>query len=185
MNKRLLSILMACVAIPMIHTPLVKAAENTEGKADRTILLYDCGADLETESGMASYNLRQILKANFSEGEKVKFVVMTGGAGKWHLESEYLCDPDNKGLDARPRIMPDGPGVGQRRRRDDRTVRETLPVPVAFHGTSDAACPYDDRRPAGNAELFFPVHGFGFDFKTVHRGIFDHSCKSKERAHAA
>lgn len=98
MNKRLLSILLACAAIPMINTPAVCAAENTGSKAERTILLYDCGADLETESGMASYNLRQILKANFSEGDNVKFVVLTGGSGKWHLESEYLCDPDNKGL---------------------------------------------------------------------------------------
>ena len=39
MNKRLLSILLACAAIPMINTtntPAARAAENTGGKADRT-----------------------------------------------------------------------------------------------------------------------------------------------------
>lgn len=46
MKKRLLSILLACAAIPMINTPntpAARAAENTGGKADRTILLYDGG----------------------------------------------------------------------------------------------------------------------------------------------
>lgn len=40
MNKRLLSILLVCAAIPMINTPAVCAAENTGSKAERTILLY-------------------------------------------------------------------------------------------------------------------------------------------------
>ena len=80
--------------------------------------------------------------------------------------------------------MPDSPGVGKRRRRDNRAVRETLSVPVAFHGVPDAACQNDDRRPVGNAEIFVPVSGLGIDFKAVFCGIFDHSGKPKECAHA-
>ena len=40
--------------------------EKEKTKADRTILLYDCGADLETNGAMATYNLKQILRANFT-----------------------------------------------------------------------------------------------------------------------
>ena len=63
-------------------------------KAKRTILMYDCGTDLETLGGLASYNLRQILSSTFSADEEINFIVMTGGADKWHLESEYLYDPE-------------------------------------------------------------------------------------------
>lgn len=73
------------------------AAQTTQTpKYERTILLYDCGADLETNAGMATFNLKQILNANFSKDDKVKFIIMTGGSKTWHLESDYLCDPDNK-----------------------------------------------------------------------------------------
>lgn len=99
MEKKVFAVLMTVMVSIFICAPAARAAESAGGdRADRTILLYDCGADLETESGMASYNLRQILQANYSEGDNVKFIVMTGGSGKWHLESEYLCDPDGKGL---------------------------------------------------------------------------------------
>ena len=32
----------------------------------RTIMMYDCGSNLETYGSMATYNLRQILNANFT-----------------------------------------------------------------------------------------------------------------------
>ena len=79
---------------------MAKAAETETGdqKADRTVLLYACGADLETGSGMCTYNLKQVLGANFSKDERVKFVVMTGGSEKWFLDGDYLVDPNNIGL---------------------------------------------------------------------------------------
>ena len=64
-------------------------------KAKRTIMLYLCGSDLETGGKMASYNLRQVLRANFSEDDDIRFIVMTGGANKWHLEKEYLEYPED------------------------------------------------------------------------------------------
>lgn len=42
---------------------------------------------------MVSYNLRQVLRANFSEDDDIRFIVMTGSANKWHLEKEYLEFP--------------------------------------------------------------------------------------------
>ena len=73
-----------------------EAAADTKSqeKAKRTILLYDCGSNLETEAGLASYNLRQILKSSFSEDDDIRFIVMTGGSYQWQLEKEYLVFPD-------------------------------------------------------------------------------------------
>ena len=71
------------------------AGDEAAAVAKRTILLYDCGTDLETDAAMATYNLRQILKSSFSADEEIRFVIMTGGADKWHLEKEYLVFPDD------------------------------------------------------------------------------------------
>ncbi|MBR4456683.1 MAG: hypothetical protein IKS32_10785, partial [Solobacterium sp.] len=66
--------------------------ELTEESAgtERTILLYFCGSDLESTLGMASHNLRQILKANFSAQGKIRVIVLTGGSSEWHLEPQYI-----------------------------------------------------------------------------------------------
>ena len=77
-----------------------KARPGNDVIAERTILMYNCGSNLETTSGYASVNLRQILNANFSADNDVNFIVMNAGSDKWHLEGEYLCDPDNIGLSA-------------------------------------------------------------------------------------
>lgn len=64
-------------------------------KAVRTVMLYDCGSNLESWFGMATFNLLQVLKANFSEDEDVRFIVMTGGSKLWQTEKEYLSiDPE-------------------------------------------------------------------------------------------
>ncbi len=63
-------------------------AAEAAGKVKRTILLYDCGSDLEEAYGMATWNLRQILESEIT-GD-VNVVVMTGGAKVWKTESEYL-----------------------------------------------------------------------------------------------
>ena len=72
------------------------ANEPAEQKTyKRTILLYICGTDLETDGGMATYNLRQILKSSFSADDDVKFIIMTGGTNQWQLEKENLVFPDD------------------------------------------------------------------------------------------
>ena len=70
--------------------------EEEEELYVRTILMYACGSDLESVSGLCSYNLEQILNSHFSKGDRVKFIVMTGGADEndgWQLSSDYLYDP--------------------------------------------------------------------------------------------
>lgn len=75
-------------------------------KAVRTIMLYACGADLETDAAMASYNLHQVLDANFSKDDNIRFIVMTGGSKQWRINEgkpgedgkparlDLLCEPD-------------------------------------------------------------------------------------------
>ena len=52
------------------------------GKKDEiTILLYMCGTDLESQNGMGTADLKEMLNANLSE--KVNLIVYTGGCRKW------------------------------------------------------------------------------------------------------
>ena len=57
-------------------------------------MLYACGADLESKAGMATYNLRQILRSSFSSDDDVRFIVMTGGSSKWRLPKGFLSFTD-------------------------------------------------------------------------------------------
>ena len=65
----------------------------------RTIMMYVCGSDLESYLGMATYNIKQILNSRFSNGNKVKFIVMLGGALEWFLEQEYLSDQNGNPIE--------------------------------------------------------------------------------------
>lgn len=46
-----------------------------------TIFVYMCGSDLESESGLATMDLQEMIDA--SQSDKIKFVVQTGGANAW------------------------------------------------------------------------------------------------------
>ncbi|WP_034445048.1 clostripain-related cysteine peptidase [Butyrivibrio sp. AE2032] len=46
-----------------------------------TIMVYMCGADLESRSGMASRDLQEMLAADL--GENINLIVYTGGAKQW------------------------------------------------------------------------------------------------------
>lgn len=47
-----------------------------------TIFVYLCGSNLETDDGLASGDLQEMIDG--SKGSKVRYVVMTGGALEWH-----------------------------------------------------------------------------------------------------
>ena len=67
--------------------------------AKRTIMLYDCGSNLETDAGLATYNLLQILESHFSADDDIKFLVMTGGSHTWQIDAEdNLVFPDGVAL---------------------------------------------------------------------------------------
>ena len=62
-------------------------------KADRTIMMYVCGSNIESDDGNASMHFKEILQANYSKGESVRYVIMTGGSSKWHTDGALLYDP--------------------------------------------------------------------------------------------
>ena len=76
------------LAVILCFACLSFASAEERGTAARTILLYDCGSNLETDYGMATWNLYQILEAEIPEG--INVVVLTGGSEKWQTEPEYL-----------------------------------------------------------------------------------------------
>ncbi|MBR6918176.1 MAG: peptidase C11 [Clostridia bacterium] len=54
------------------------------GKDTVTVMVYMCGTDLESKSGMASSDLSEMSKADISD--KVNLIVYTGGASSWKNE---------------------------------------------------------------------------------------------------
>ena len=93
--KRISFRLIAAIAILLFSLPFaVYAADGDpgakDGNAERTVMMYICGSDLESQGGMATHNLHQVLNSRFSDDEDVRFIVMTGGSSQWQLESEYL-----------------------------------------------------------------------------------------------
>ena len=77
----------------------VEGANRKRGGTKRTVLLYACGTNLETNAALATFNIQQVLRAHFSADDDVKFIIMTGGAKEWQMESKYLCDPENESAD--------------------------------------------------------------------------------------
>ncbi len=51
------------------------------GKDKVTILVYMCGADLESRSGMATRDLQEMVAASL--GSRVNLIIYTGGASRW------------------------------------------------------------------------------------------------------
>ena len=88
----LAAVLAAVLAAAVFQLPALAAEEDEPVK--RTILLYDCGADLETDAGLATYNLDQILESSFSLDDDITFLVMTGGSHKWQIDPGKLVFPD-------------------------------------------------------------------------------------------
>ena len=101
MKKHLLGFILVLTVFTGLFSRTASAAASAAGTGaegekpyTRTIMMYDCGSNLEEDNGMASYNLRQILSAGFSKDDRVKFIIMTGGSTEWKLESKYLYDPE-------------------------------------------------------------------------------------------
>ena len=87
-------------------TNVLGTAAETSGAAKRTIMMYIVGSDLETEAGLATYNLKQILNSHFSDDGDIRFIVMTGGSYIWQLDDNTVKDDENGFL-----VFPDGVNV--------------------------------------------------------------------------
>lgn len=95
MKKKIWGFLLAIVLITSLFSQASFADEvpsDEDGQCVRTIMMYLCGSNLETFGGMATYNIKQILNANFSKDDKVKYIIMTGGSDEWQTPSELLVD---------------------------------------------------------------------------------------------
>lgn len=95
------AMLFCCVSFATAEDA-VDSGPMEDKAAVRTILLYDCGSNLETYYGMATWNLYQVLAAEIPE--TVNFVVLTGGSDAWQTEAEYLEGAEGVCLDGKNEI---------------------------------------------------------------------------------
>ena len=85
---QLLFCILSAIVLLVCFGGAAAESANPSGTAVRTIMLYGCGSNLETDSGMLTFNLKQILTADFPP--EINFVVLTGGSERWEIEAEYL-----------------------------------------------------------------------------------------------
>ena len=57
--------------------------EPQTGKAAWTIMIYMCGADLESQNSLATSDIQEILAVS-NQPENVNIIIQTGGASKWN-----------------------------------------------------------------------------------------------------
>ena len=66
----------------------VTASSTVGDKAKWTVMVYMCGADLESDSGLATSDLNEILKVS-GQPDDVNIIVETGGAKSWKSGQSY------------------------------------------------------------------------------------------------
>ena len=98
-HLRIAVLVLAMIVMLATMTQAAFAEGEEQGEhAKRTVLMYVCGSDLESRGGMATFNLRQVLGADFSADDDVKYIVMTGGAEEWQLDDDKDRNNDNNCL---------------------------------------------------------------------------------------
>ncbi len=78
-------LLMITMTVSFLPSVQATAAEEVPV---RTVMMYCCGSDLESDSAFASENLKQAMLSDYNEN--LNFIVITGGARRWRLGQEYL-----------------------------------------------------------------------------------------------
>lgn len=71
--------------------PVMSESDAAKSNDTWTVLFYVCGSNLETEDGLATYNLQEIAGSDL--GNKVTVVVEAGGSRQWQnrqFSSKYL-----------------------------------------------------------------------------------------------
>ncbi len=134
-----------------IRDPFVTLKGNGEDTV--TIMIYMNGADLESDAGMASQDIREILKATLSDN--VNVVIQTGGTRKWSTEA-IASDHSQRFLVENGALTLVDDSLGQL----DITDPQTLEDFIVFCKTN---------YPANRNMLILwnhgagPVYGFGYD----------------------
>ena len=73
--KKLLPIIIICTMMVMA------LCSCSKGPSSVTLLIYMCGSDLESQTGIASENLQELMSSDIPDN--VRIIVQTGGANKW------------------------------------------------------------------------------------------------------
>lgn len=82
MKKRIIALILLCAVAVSILSACTKPKDDTSKLTEgRTLFIYMCGSNLETEQGLAGKNIDEILSANI--GNDVDVVIETGGAQTW------------------------------------------------------------------------------------------------------
>ena len=74
-------VILVIIAFIWLLTDEEKNIENI-GTDTMTVMIYMCGADLESEDGSASEDLNEMVKYATID-EKVNVIVQTGGTSEW------------------------------------------------------------------------------------------------------
>jgi len=75
-------ILLVILALMMVTVSLAGCGGSEPQGKNWSIFVYLCGTDLETENGLATLNLEEMLKVD--QADSVKLLVQTGGTREWH-----------------------------------------------------------------------------------------------------
>ena len=78
--KKLLSLLLCLVLVLGFVPETGIAASDTF-----TLMIYMCGTDLESKSGMATADLKEMMAGNIPEGGNVTVFIQTGGTKTWKV----------------------------------------------------------------------------------------------------
>ncbi len=93
------------------------------GQDTMTLMIYMCGSDLESRSGMATADLQEILNADFTDN--LYIVIETGGATKW--QNSVISSGTNQRyqlVDGGLKILQDN--MGRRSMTDPETLTDLL-----------------------------------------------------------
>ena len=133
------------------------------GKDTVTIMVYMCGTDLESRSGMATSDLQEMLNAKV--GDNVNLLIYTGGCTKW--QNDVVSNKKNQIYQIRNgelyRLVDDAGSVSM-------TDPDTLADFIQWCG---------DNFPANRNQLIFwdhgggSINGYGFDEKFQRSGSMD------------
>ena len=76
--KKALSLLLALALLLALIPAGASAASQTF-----TLMVYMCGTDLESDGGLATADLREMIASGVTPGGKLTVYVQTGGTKKW------------------------------------------------------------------------------------------------------
>lgn len=78
--KKMLCSLLVCILL-LSAAPL----SGMGAEASFTLMIYLCGTDLETDAGMATSDLAEMVRSRIPEGGRLTLYVQTGGTNRWQI----------------------------------------------------------------------------------------------------